>query len=531
MSQHPLRRIRSHHSKSRSGCGTCKIRHKKCDERRPACLGCTSTGRKCDGYEQAVDKRTREWRESTAKNQNNEAPQIQCCSKVRALVTAVPLPLASACHIDLNQNELWYLDFYHNHTAVRFSHYFQNSFWQGLLFQMCETHPAILHASIAMGAWHTQMAPSLVLLHSTKAIACLRESLARQDPYNSNRTHQQLVLVTCLTFTLLTVFQGDLYSARRHLASGYKLFKVWDDQQDQDATGIAIRQAFAQMHVYWSFCSYTALFVEDSEQLNSGYPTSPNTTTALSNINPPLYSGIDQMDRIQKFSILVSGFILDYTPCGFDIGPANYIGHGAAVVLAKLRLCRSHLLAVLTELEGLALEDCDSLNVLSLLIDVIEIKLAVAKIQPPDEMIYDDHLEQFQHITKLAQALADSATGSSDVTISPFNHRYSVLPALLWSAAKCRNWQVRRDIFYITYRRPEDDDWASAATVALKRLIDMESNGVKPGDVIPESARAYWINVKIHSEESRVELRYRRPPYESHLRHGSHKWEKNSIEY
>lgn len=339
------------------------------------------------------------------------------------------------------------------------------------------------------------------------------------------------MLVTCLTFTLLTVFQGDLYSARRHLASGYKLFKVWDDQQDQDATGIAIRQAFAQMHVYWSFCSYTALFVEDSEQLNSGYPTSPNTTTALSNINPPLYSGIDQMDRIQKFSILVSGFILDYTPCGFDIGPANYIGHGAAVVLAKLRLCRSHLLAVLTELEGLALEDCDSLNVLSLLIDVIEIKLAVAKIQPPDEMIYDDHLEQFQHITKLAQALADSATGSSDVTISPFNHRYSVLPALLWSAAKCRNWQVRRDIFYITYRRPEDDDWASAATVALKRLIDMESNGVKPGDVIPESARAYWINVKIHSEESRVELRYRRPPYESHLRHGSHKWEKNSIEY
>ncbi|KAK9847502.1 Fungal transcriptional regulatory protein [Penicillium brevicompactum] len=464
-----------------------------------------------------------------AKNQNNEALQIQCCSKVRALVTTVPLPLASACQIDLNQNELWYLDFYHNRTAVRFSQYFQNSFWQGLLFQMCENHPAIRHASIAMSAWHTQMepvpfkkdrGPSLALQHSTKAIACLRESLAREDPCNSNRTHQQVVLVTCLTFTLLTIFQGDLYSARRHLVSGYKLLKVWDDQRDTDAIGLAIRQAFSQMHVYWSFCSYTALFVENSEQLNSGYRTFPNTTVPLSKITPP--SGADQMDLVQNFSTVVSGLILDYSTCGFDIGPASSIGRGAALVLTKLRLCKSHLLAVLAELNGLAPEDCDSLMVFSLLIDAIGIKLAVARSQPPNEMVYDDHLDQFQNITKIARTLADSTTGFSDITISPFSYRYSVLPTLLWSAAKCRDWQVRRDIFYIMDKRPEDDYWASATIVALKKLIDIESTGVKPGDIIPKSARAYWVNVKMQSEGSKVELRYRRPPYESHLKHGSY---------
>ncbi|OQD92557.1 hypothetical protein PENSOL_c040G07762 [Penicillium solitum] len=390
-----------------------------------------------------------------------------------------------------------------------------------------------------MSAWHTQLeqiptsfkdqGPSLTLRHSTKAIAYLRESLAREDPtpYSSRRTPKEVVLVTCLTFTLLTLFQGDLYSARRHLASGYKLFKEWDVQQDKGATSLALTQAFSQMHVYWSFCSYSELFVKDSAQLNSEYRISPITTAAPSNITP-LYSGIDQMDCVQKFSTLVSGFILDYTTCGFDIGPASSIGRGAAVVLTKLRLCRSHLLAVLVELDGLAPEDCDSLKVFSLLIDVIEIKLAVAKNQPPDEMVYDDHLEQFQHITKLARTLADSATGLSDIVISPFSYRYSVLPTLLWSAAKCRDWQVRRDIFYIMYKRPEDDYWASATTVALKRLIDIESTGVKPGDIIPESARAYWVNVKIQSEGSRVELRYRRPPY---LKHGSHEWEKNSINY
>lgn len=56
----------------RTGCGTCKsvpasfpsarypeltgyrIRKVKCDETKPSCLRCTSTGRKCDGYAPAL---------------------------------------------------------------------------------------------------------------------------------------------------------------------------------------------------------------------------------------------------------------------------------------------------------------------------------------------------------------------------------------------------------------------------------------------------------------------------------------------
>ncbi|KAI7497612.1 hypothetical protein KC367_g5732 [Hortaea werneckii] len=39
------------HKKSRRGCITCKTRRVKCDEARPACNRCTSTGRNCDGYD------------------------------------------------------------------------------------------------------------------------------------------------------------------------------------------------------------------------------------------------------------------------------------------------------------------------------------------------------------------------------------------------------------------------------------------------------------------------------------------------
>ena len=95
---------------------------------------------------------------------------------------------------------------------------------------------------------------------------------------------------------------------------------------------------------------------------------------------------------------------------------------------------------------------------------MIGIKLAVARSQRPDEMVYDDHLDQFQNITNLARTLADSATGLSDITISLFSYRYSVLPALLWSAAKCRHWQVHCDIFYIMYKRPKDDYGSTKST-------------------------------------------------------------------
>ncbi|KAH6632920.1 hypothetical protein C7974DRAFT_162188 [Boeremia exigua] len=36
--------------RTRTGCITCRIRRVKCDERKPACMRCTTTGRTCDGY-------------------------------------------------------------------------------------------------------------------------------------------------------------------------------------------------------------------------------------------------------------------------------------------------------------------------------------------------------------------------------------------------------------------------------------------------------------------------------------------------
>ncbi|RFU23729.1 hypothetical protein B7463_g12608, partial [Scytalidium lignicola] len=47
-----IRRSRASKPKVRTGCTTCKIRHVKCDETKPACMRCVKFGRQCDGYAQ-----------------------------------------------------------------------------------------------------------------------------------------------------------------------------------------------------------------------------------------------------------------------------------------------------------------------------------------------------------------------------------------------------------------------------------------------------------------------------------------------
>jgi hypothetical protein len=431
------------------------------------------------------------------------------------------------------------LDFYRTCTAVRCSQYFQNSFWDGLVLQICEQHPAVRHAAIAIGAYHHQLErvqPSpaekgenlLALHHSTQAITCLRESLARELLLRekSSQTHKHVVLVTCVILTTLAMFQGNLAASRYHLVSGYKLFKEWDIDKDEGPAGMALRQLFAQIHVHWSICTYPELFAEDPELFHDEHWVSPNTAVAPPKIVTPPSTGIDQMYRVEQFVVVVGGLILESSPSGFSIKPASSIGRGAAVALRKLRLWGSRLMASLVEANSLAPDDCDALKLIALWGGIIDIKSAVASSRDRNEMTYDRYLDRFQHITELAHILAGS--GSNDVPLSIFVYRASVLPALLWSAAKCRNWQVRRDICSLLDQWTGKDYWVSATTLSLKRLVYVESHGVKQGNNIPESARVDCIDVKIRTEESKVELRYHRP---SHPKKDCDNWEDESMYY
>jgi len=65
----PVRRTRNCGRKVRTGCVTCKTRHVKCDEQKPRCQRCVSTGRQCDGYVPIPPKQLRIKQEASPKTQ------------------------------------------------------------------------------------------------------------------------------------------------------------------------------------------------------------------------------------------------------------------------------------------------------------------------------------------------------------------------------------------------------------------------------------------------------------------------------
>ncbi|KAK4634813.1 Transcription regulator lscL, partial [Fulvia fulva] len=113
--------------KTRAGCLT--IRRVRCDEEKPYCRRCTTTGRKCDGYASPFEGNT-----------------------------SSPEPLAAALVNDVSCNALERrtFDYFRARTAPCVSGYFHDSVWDRIVLQLSYSEPAARHAVNALGALHEE---------------------------------------------------------------------------------------------------------------------------------------------------------------------------------------------------------------------------------------------------------------------------------------------------------------------------------------------------------------------------------------
>ena len=103
----------------------------KCDEAKPVCYRCSSTGRKCDGYAAASS--------AIAKTTKNDA-----------------LTLALGLNVTVDALEKRTFDFFRLRTTPCMSGYFNDHLWERMVFQVCQTEPAVRYAVTALGALHEE---------------------------------------------------------------------------------------------------------------------------------------------------------------------------------------------------------------------------------------------------------------------------------------------------------------------------------------------------------------------------------------
>ncbi|CAG8121187.1 unnamed protein product [Penicillium salamii] len=504
----------------------------QCDETRPACLICTSSRKLCGGYEIVIDKRSRSWRDYEAADVANSQNEVAPRSHARNLgpsFSVMRLPLTSA-RTYLTWNERWYLDYYRNCVAVRLANYYDSPFWNRFVLQICDQHPLVCHAAVAVGAYYHQLErvrcgekvgqESLFALHhSTKAISYLRETLAQESSApkgyavgKPSNLHKELVLVTCAIFAFLAFLQGDTLTFRSHLISGYKLFKQWGIDK-RSVSGLLLNRLFARIHIHWVFCSDPQLLEkmpEGAQCFLAEYSVIFEDPAVIRKPTPSVFTPIDQLDRVQQLIAYFNGVMLHGTHTDFEIEPAGSLSPGSTAILIKFQHWRTAITEILNESKYIAPENSDYLKLITFWAEMIGIKVAVAQSPDPNEMLFDDHLEQFVRASKMAQELTEPSSNIDK--LSPRFYEISLVPVLLWAGAKCRNWLVRRTICNTLRHLAGDHYLVYAINAALSRLILLESDGVKRGDIIPKAARFDSINLKTNREESTVELRYRRPP-------------------
>ncbi|KAJ5832916.1 hypothetical protein N7474_001227 [Penicillium riverlandense] len=196
--------------KKRHGCMTCKARHVRCDEQKPACGQCTRTGRKCDGYNVNVSQR--QLRQNVLDAYQRQ--RSTCNSDSRMI-----LPLGSA-------KEREYISLFSTRTSRAMMGFFSSKFWDYLLPQLSHYEPVVRHAVAAVGAAHQQFrglvppgyTERFVLQQYNKSIRLLLEDLSAP-----RSTNLDLTLITCGLFVCLELLRGDYNRALDHIEAGLNI--------------------------------------------------------------------------------------------------------------------------------------------------------------------------------------------------------------------------------------------------------------------------------------------------------------------
>lgn len=237
--------------KSRGGCVTCKTRRIKCDETRPKCERCTTTGRHCEGY-----------------------PDLPITKGTNSLIGR---QLSQA--LGLSDDEKRTFDYFLSWTAPRLAGMLDKDFWCGQVLQLAQREPLILDSLLALSTLyeHPQYMKSFLTPahgpketfgnvytvhpaisrpnideHHAKALKHYNRAIRKFDQKMSEGTASPLLaLVSCALFICVEIIRDNVFGGVSLFITGCSLTRQFSTCPDGMCHELynAIRQMFARLSV------------------------------------------------------------------------------------------------------------------------------------------------------------------------------------------------------------------------------------------------------------------------------------------
>jgi Fungal Zn(2)-Cys(6) binuclear cluster domain len=232
-----------------------RIRHVKCDEAKPECLKCTSTGRKCDGYAPIPDQHRIRWPTSGFLSSNSRSSsaggtpgprdnsfdditkqnfQIIPFRAPHGYSKPSPSPERQLIPFLGTIEERRALQFFIHRCAPRLSGLHSESFWLGNALKFGLSEPTIRDAVMAVSAmyeYQTMAGISPMATDDTNlefALTSYNRAIRSLILVAQEKPHSILVpTVAAIIFVCIEHMRGNLKAAFMHTESGINMIKQW----------------------------------------------------------------------------------------------------------------------------------------------------------------------------------------------------------------------------------------------------------------------------------------------------------------
>ena len=202
-----------------------RIRKVKCDEGRPACVKCVSTGRVCEGYEVWGGGNTLDL-------------VLQTSLTKKKLLGIISLE---------NEDERGFAEWFRCKTSFKMQGAFGSPFWETLVMQASLEEPPIFHAMLALSSVHKRVCfgvgeaewerdpdrlEQFTLRQYSKAINALLQPRSGCEGEAATR----VALICCMLFICLEFLRGRYITANDHLQNGMKLLTALQAKREFGTT-------------------------------------------------------------------------------------------------------------------------------------------------------------------------------------------------------------------------------------------------------------------------------------------------------
>ncbi|KAH7317769.1 hypothetical protein BKA65DRAFT_515167 [Rhexocercosporidium sp. MPI-PUGE-AT-0058] len=481
-----VKRSRKSGPKSRNACIVCKIRHVKCDETKPFCTRCTSTGRKCDGYAPSKTAKSEFWK--------RDLIHVLPRQPERHRDLAAPVPHNPFVDLQGSYNERRSFHYFRARNMAESPGNFEPYFWERIVLQLSHKYPPVKQSLLALSAIYEEHERNSGKVESSiarySAVALQQYSKAVRELAAYLATGEQdttVALISCLIFVWIEFLQGDLETGIRHLKSGLRIISGQTSSQlvplSQEVKDInaSLDRSFARLQI--------------QAEIHGGFPVDfPKLTKTSAKHSAPVPRSFNNIFDAREWldSELIASFKflqrLQTMTAGVE---ADFVAIETTRLQHLERLDAWSEATKRMTIESVPLEGhLYSTGVLYLQLYYTAVSIIFKTITKTSEMDYDNYLPDFQRVYSISKSLFDSAKSGAPM----LSFDMCIIPPLFFLVLKCRDLTLRRKAIALLELAPyQEGMWGRDGVLAwCKWKTEVEEKGrgdVPESEPLPESAR------------------------------------------